>query len=103
MIVETRKTANGTEYWDTELKKSVFVPAGKKPDFEITVDPPSMLSEPDGLNPGIGIVDESEIYLEDMTPKQLRAYAAELKIEIPSHVKKKDDIINLLSEPDEVL
>jgi hypothetical protein len=38
MKVQTRVTAQGTEYWDAKEKKVLFVPAGEKPDFEVTED-----------------------------------------------------------------
>lgn len=43
MITETRKTAAGTEYWDTVAKKTLFVPTGKEPHFEVTENPNSMI------------------------------------------------------------
>lgn len=105
MIVETRKTASGTEYWDNKEKKVLFVPAGKEPSFEVTDNPKSMLL---GVDLAIGkdktiingnpVDPDDEVNIKDMTVKQLRAYAAELEIEIPSDVTKKDDIIALLSD-----
>ncbi|QWG81975.1 Rho termination factor N-terminal domain-containing protein [Bacillus mycoides] len=95
MITEIRKTISGTEYWDNEKKKSLFVPTGKVPGFEVTVNPKSMIlgmdlsSEPDKT-----VVT---VPFNDMTVKQLREYAGELSIEIPSDMKKKEDIIELLS------
>ncbi|PFS09623.1 hypothetical protein COK55_27090 [Bacillus cereus] len=96
MITEIRKTVSGTEYWDNKEKRSLFVPTGEEPGFEVTVNPESMIlgmdlsSEPDKT-----VV--STVSLEDMTVKQLREYADELGVEIPSDVKKKEDIIELLS------
>ena len=49
MNVETRKSAAATEYWDAKEKRVRFVSAGKKPDFEVTENPKSMiLKENDG-------------------------------------------------------
>ncbi|WP_048942600.1 hypothetical protein [Enterococcus faecalis] len=45
MRVLTRSSASGTEYWDTEEKRNVFVPKGQEPDFEVTENPESMLSK----------------------------------------------------------
>ncbi|MBJ7985830.1 Rho termination factor N-terminal domain-containing protein [Bacillus cereus] len=96
MKVETRKTVSGTEYWDLKEKRSLFVPVDEEPGFEVTENPESMIlgmdlsSEPDKT-----VV--STVSLEDMTVKQLREYAGELDIEIPADVKKKEDIIELLS------
>lgn len=97
MITEIRKTISGTEYWDNEEKRSLFVPTGQEPGFEVTVNPKSMIlgmdlaSEPDRT-----VVREVPV-LSNMTVKELREYAAELNIEIPSDMKKKEDIIELLS------
>ncbi|PED86305.1 Rho termination factor N-terminal domain-containing protein [Bacillus cereus] len=93
MITEIRKTISGTEYWDNKEKRSLFVPTGEEPGFEVTVNPESMIlgmdlsSEP----------DKTVVNLNGMTVKQLREYADELGIEIPSDIKKKEDIIDLLS------
>ncbi|MGF9853123.1 hypothetical protein ABHN09_16365 [Bacillus paramobilis] len=95
MITEIRKIISGTEYWDNEKKKSLFVPTGEEPGFEVTVNPESMIlgmdlsSEPDTT---VVIVP-----FNDMTVKQLPEYADELGVEIPADVKKKEDIIELLS------
>ncbi|MCM3411474.1 Rho termination factor N-terminal domain-containing protein [Metabacillus litoralis] len=93
MIVETRKTAIGTEYWDAKEKRIRFVPAGVKPDFEVTENPKSMVIGKDNSKD-----DAVTINLEDMTIKELKAYASELEVEIPSDVTKKEDIIKLLSD-----
>nr|WP_242555279.1 hypothetical protein [Bacillus cereus] len=45
MIVETRKTIAGTEYWDTIEKRSLFLLNGKEPGFEVTVNPESMVAD----------------------------------------------------------
>lgn len=95
MKVETRKTAAGTEYWDNEEKRVLFVPAGEKPDFEVTENPESMLNKEEPAPK----TDEAPD-LKDMTVNQLKAYAAELDIEIPADVKNKKDIIALLSADD---
>lgn len=92
MKVLTRTTAQGNEYWDTELKKSLFVPAGQEPSFEVIKNPKSMLGEEDLLPAN----ESDEIYLDDMTVKELRAYAKESNVVIPPDVTKKDDIIKML-------
>ncbi|QHV42542.1 hypothetical protein C1N66_04815 [Bacillus cereus] len=95
MITETRKTISGTEYWDNEKKKSLFVPTGEEPGFEVTVNPESMILGVDSSSePDTTVVT---VPFNDMTVKQLREYADELGIEIPSDIKKKEDIIDLLS------
>ncbi|HGW2851968.1 TPA: hypothetical protein ACNKKE_000057 [Enterococcus faecalis] len=52
MRVLIRSSASGTEYWDTEEKRNVFVPKGQEPDFEVTENPESMLSKEADLHIG---------------------------------------------------
>ncbi len=95
MITEIRKTISGTEYWDNEQKKSLFVPNGEEPGFEVVVNPESMILGVDlSSKPDTTVVT---VPFNDMTVKQLREYADELGIEIPADVKKKEDVIELLS------
>ncbi|MEB9611469.1 Rho termination factor N-terminal domain-containing protein [Bacillus cereus] len=95
MITEIRKTISGTEYWDNKEKRSLFVPTGEEPGFEVTVNPKSMILGVDlSSKPDTTVVT---VPFNDMTVKQLREYADELGIEIPSDIKKKEDIIELLS------
>lgn len=97
MITEIRKTISGTEYWDNKEKRSLFVPTGEEPGFEVTVNPESMLMGVD-LVSGKDMPVFSEVpVFSNMTVKELREYADELGIEIPADVKKKEDIIELLS------
>lgn len=95
-MTEIRKTISGTEYWDSKEKRSLFVPTGEEPGFEVTVNPESMILGMDLSSEPVKTV-VSTASLEDMTVKQLREYADELSIEIPVDVKKKEDIIELLS------
>lgn len=131
MRVLIRSSASGTEYWDAEEKRNVFVPKGKEPDFEVTENPESMLiKEADlhvsGLPITIGNVtvdtdgikgerllttasaddeeqdelvpsDES-VVLEEMNVKELREYAKRKGIEIPSAVRAKGEILNIIKE-----
>ncbi|MED0902489.1 hypothetical protein [Bacillus nitratireducens] len=95
MITETRKTISGAEYWDAKEKRSLFVPTGEEPGFEVTENPESMIT-------GVGLSSELDttvvtVPFDAMTVKQLREYADELGVEIPADVKKKEDIIELLS------
>ncbi|MGX5596016.1 Rho termination factor N-terminal domain-containing protein [Bacillus cereus] len=95
MITEIRKTISGTEYWDNKEKRSLFVPTGEEPGFGVTVNPESMILGMDlSSKPDTTVVT---VPFNDMTVKQLREYADELGIEIPSNIKKKEDIIELLS------
>ncbi|MED1637493.1 hypothetical protein P4V01_11080 [Bacillus thuringiensis] len=104
MITETRKTISGTEYWDNEQKKSLFVPTGEVPGFEVTVNPESMIADKGFATGGYLTKDTlaigeagTELILSNKTIKELREYADGLGIEIPSDIKKKEDIIELLS------
>ncbi|MEB8859741.1 Rho termination factor N-terminal domain-containing protein [Bacillus cereus] len=104
MITEIRKTISGTEYWDNEQKKSLFVPTGEEPGFEVTVNPESMIADKGFATGGYLTKDKleigesgTELILSNKTIKELREYADELGIEIPSDMKKKEDIIELLS------
>ncbi|WP_420973642.1 Rho termination factor N-terminal domain-containing protein [Bacillus thuringiensis] len=104
MIIEVRKTISGTEYWDNEQKKSLFVPTGEVPGFEVTVNPESMIADKGFATGGYLTKDKlvigesgTECILSNKTVKELREHADELGIEIPADVKKKEDIIELLS------
>lgn len=96
MKVEMRKTISGTEYWDTKDKKTLFVPAGEKPKFEVTEDPKSMIHQEDDKK-----VVEPETDINKMTVPQLKEYAAANEIEIPADITKKDDIVNYLTADSE--
>ncbi|MED2917042.1 hypothetical protein P4324_04850 [Bacillus thuringiensis] len=93
MITEIRKTISGTEYWDNKEKRSLFVPTGEEPGFEVTKNPKSMIAK----FADDKVIDVKVIELDDMTVKELRDYAASINVEIPADVKKKEDIIKLLS------
>ncbi|MEY8307725.1 hypothetical protein AAK913_14110 [Enterococcus faecium] len=120
-----RSSITGTEYWDSEKKKTVVVPKGQEPDFEVTEEK-GILS--DGENfltiNGEPIIDSNEILdsgentatdydgneatndqsaeetdeLDNMTAKELRAYAKKHRIDIPGAIRAKGDIINLIRE-----
>ncbi|HDR8152825.1 TPA: hypothetical protein QC057_001748 [Bacillus cereus] len=93
MITEIRKTISGTEYWDNKEKRSLFVPTGEEPGFEVTVNPKSMIAK----FADDKVIDVKVIELDDMTVKELRDHAASINVEIPADVKKREDIIKLLS------
>ncbi|MFV5912479.1 hypothetical protein [Bacillus cereus] len=93
MITEIRKTISGTEYWDNKEKRSLFVPTGEEPGFEVTVNPKSMIAK----FADDKVIDVKVTELGDMTVKELRDHAASINVEIPADVKKKEDIIKLLS------
>ncbi|QCX14199.1 hypothetical protein [Enterococcus faecalis] len=131
MRVLIRSSASGTEYWDTEEKRNVFVPKGQEPEFEVTENPESMLiKEADlyvgGLPITVGNVtvdtdgikgerllttastdeeqdeivpsDDESVVLEEMSVKELREYAKRKDIEIPSAVRVKGEILNIIKE-----
>ncbi|EIQ7101486.1 Rho termination factor N-terminal domain-containing protein [Enterococcus faecalis] len=131
MRVLIRSSASGTEYWDTEEKRNVFVPKGQEPDFEVTENPESMLSKEADLHVGglpitVGNVtvdtdgikgerllttasadeeqdeivpsDDESVVLEEMSVKELREYAKRNDIEIPSAVRVKAEILNIIKE-----
>lgn len=135
MIVQIRQNIAGTEYWDTEKKKSIFVPKGQQPDFKVEDNPKSMITSEDdkvivsnsseGLiitgkskaealdsagntkddldgepinEPDNESIAEEPSELDGMTIKQLREYAKEKNITIPSALKTKGDIIALISD-----
>ncbi|WP_416141145.1 hypothetical protein ACM1TL_14555 [Lysinibacillus capsici] len=93
MKVPIRTTANGTEYWDSEAKKVLFVPAGMRPSFEVTEKPESMLYVE--VKP---LTDAPLFSLEGMTATQLREYAEENNIDVPGNLKKVDAIREYIEE-----
>lgn len=112
MRVEIRTTGQGTEYWDNIEKRTIFVPTGKKPNFEVTKNPKSMVAkketadskekivdEDKNVNDALGVNDgEKDYQLMEMTVKDLKKLAADNEIEIPKDVTKKEDIANYIFE-----
>lgn len=103
MIVQTRKTVTGTEYWDAENKKVIVVPNGQKPPFEVVENPDSMIL---GVDLAVGkdktvinnnIVDTVD-NLDGMDADQLLAYAKENNIDVPGNMKKEDTIRGHIKE-----
>ncbi|MED4701624.1 hypothetical protein P9436_21535 [Lysinibacillus capsici] len=95
MKVPIRTTANGTEYWDSEAKKVLFVPAGMMPSFEVTESPTTMLHKGETVKP---LTDAPLFNLDGMTATQLREYAEENNIEVPGNLKKPDTIREYIEE-----
>ncbi|MFV0914659.1 Rho termination factor N-terminal domain-containing protein [Enterococcus faecium] len=58
-IIKIRTSITGTEYWDSEKKKTVVVPKGQEPDFEVTENPKSMIT-PEG-DKVVAVLDHSAI------------------------------------------
>ncbi|MEK4247606.1 hypothetical protein MKZ20_20220 [Psychrobacillus sp. FSL K6-2684] len=98
MKVEIRKTAAGTEYWDNVEKRTVFVPKGNKPDFEVNENPTTMLVGADFAKDKDVKVDNSDINLDQMNAEQLRDFAKQNNIEIPFNVKKTETILKHIEE-----
>lgn len=124
-MIQIRTSITGTEYWDSEKKKTVVVPKGQEPDFEATEEK-GILSEGKTF---VAINDEritnsSEILdsdgntaadfdrdeaakdqsaeetdeLDNMTAKELRAYAKKHGIDIPGAIRAKGDILKFIRE-----
>jgi hypothetical protein len=92
MNVEVRKSAQGTEYWDTKAKKVRFVPAGKEPGFEVEKERKSK----EGLKP---VEVEGEVTdLNSLNAEQLLAYAKDNDIDVPGNMKKEETIRNHIAE-----
>ncbi|MHB9652319.1 hypothetical protein ACX92S_11675 [Enterococcus faecalis] len=125
MRVLIRSSASGKEYWDTEKKRNVFVPKGKEPDFEFSDESVSMIDnkiisvdKSEGNDQTVVVVAEKqddgalqvnsidvvsdgyeeEVLLEEMSVKELREYAKRNDIEIPSAVRVKAEILNIIKE-----
>ncbi|MDA1973146.1 hypothetical protein PDL13_20820 [Bacillus cereus] len=100
MITEIRKTISGTEYWDNEEKRSLFVPTGEEPEFEVTVKPESMLfKHADNKIVDLEIIDtKTEINLDDMNAAQLLSFAKDNGIDVSAKLKKEETIRNYIVE-----
>ncbi|MBY7111389.1 hypothetical protein ILT06_10750 [Bacillus sp. 17RED48] len=100
MITEIRKTISGTEYWDNKEKRSLFVPTGEEPGFEVTVNPESMIiKHADNKVVGVEVIDtDTEINLDDMNAEELLSFAKENDIEVPGKLKKEETIRNHIVE-----
>lgn len=60
MKVLVRKSVAGAEYWDTKEKRSIFVPKGMDPDFEVTANPKSMIT-PESQKVPATVINANEI------------------------------------------
>ncbi|TBX35721.1 hypothetical protein EUZ95_01550 [Enterococcus durans] len=120
-----RSSITGTEYWDSEKKKTVVVPKGQEPDFEATEEKGILIDDGSFMTiKGEPITNSNEVLdsdgnttndldgdevtndqsveeadkLDNMTAKELRAYAKKHGIDIPGAIRAKGDIINLIRE-----
>ncbi|ASN69177.1 hypothetical protein 7F23_64 [uncultured Caudovirales phage] len=103
MIVLTRKTVTGTEYWDAKNKKVIVVPNGQKPDFELAENPNSMIHAVDlAIGKDKTVINNKLVdtvdNLDEMDAEQLLVYAKENNIEVPGNIKKADTIRNHIKE-----
>lgn len=95
MHVFIRTTANGNEYWDKVGKRTVFVPAGVNPEFDVVENPKAILNKGDAkvLNQVSNAkLKEEVVDLYTMGDEQLRAYALEKGVELPANIKKEESI-----------
>ncbi|AUB52997.1 hypothetical protein GUI51_09475 [Enterococcus mundtii] len=124
-MTKIRTSITGTEYWDSEKKKTVVVPKGQEPNFEVTeekgilsdgktflsvngelIASSSEILDSDGNT--VADFDEDEVTndqsnektdeLDNMTAKELRAYAKKHGIDIPGAIRAKGDILNIIRE-----
>lgn len=91
MKVLIRSTTNGNEYWDNIAKKTIFVPAGVEPPFEVTENPETMIADKVVVSKVIVPLDLNP-NLESMNNEQLRAFAEQNNIELPANIKKDESI-----------
>lgn len=128
MRVLIRSSASGTEYWDSEKKKTVVVPKGQEPKFDTSEQTDMTVVAKTIVGDDVLFKSGEEIHLsgeeldsdgnsaadfdgekltddqsdgdtdelEDMTAKELRAYAKKHGIDIPGAVRAKGDIIHLI-------
>lgn len=123
-MTKIRTSITGTEYWDSEKKKTVVIPKGQEPNFEVTeekgissdsktfvaVNGELIANRNENLDSENITVDfdEDEVTndqtvevtdeLDNMTAKELRAYAKKHGIDIPGAIRTKGDILNLIRE-----
>ena len=102
MKTKIRETISGTEYWDSKEMKTISVPKGEEPDFDLTDSLENQKEKPgDDLESkepdNLQNQDDNKIDLKSMTIEELKKYAKDHDVEIPNDVKKKLDIIELLS------
>ena len=124
-MIKIRTSITGTEYWDSEKKKTIVVPKGQEPDFEATEEKGilsdgktfvavngELIANRDEILDSDGNTandfDRDEVTnaqsveetdeLDNMTAKELRAYAKKHSIDIPGAIRAKGDILNLIRE-----
>ncbi|OAK72674.1 hypothetical protein [Lederbergia galactosidilytica] len=99
MKVLIRKTLTGAEYWDTKAKRTLFVPKGEKPDFQVADSVDSMIGGGESPHTHKMIFpDPIGNDLDEMNADQLRAFAKDNDIELPFNVKKEETIRKRIQE-----
>ncbi|VTX80247.1 Uncharacterised protein [Enterococcus hirae] len=130
VMKKIRSSITGTEYWDSEKKKTVVVPNGQEPNFDTSEQSDKTVVAKAIVSDGVLFKGDEEIHLsgeeldsdgnttadfgegevtndqtveeadelDDMTAKELRAYAKKHRIDIPGAIRAKGDIINLIRE-----
>lgn len=92
MLKKIRTTISGDEYWDSKLKKTIFVPFGQKVPNEESDEETG-----DSKNEGVEENQEGHEDISGFTIPKLKEYAADKGIEIPKEITKRDDILEFLS------
>lgn len=94
MRVQIRKTLSGIEYWDTDEKRTVFVPHGMQPDFEVTIEPKSLIGKAatELVLDEVHQFESDEIEIEDDNYSMIKS----------EHVVIDDDIDKMLADEDEI-
>lgn len=130
VLKKIRSSITGTEYWDSEKKKTVVVPKGQEPNFDTSEQSDKTVVAKAIVGDGVLFKGDEEIHLsgeeldsdgnttadfgegevtndqtveetnelENMTAKELRAYAKKHGIDIPGAIRAKGDILNLIRE-----
>ena len=60
MRTPIRKTIAGTEYWDTVEKRTILIPHGETPDFEVVENPKSLIEKKTVKVIEEEVIDETE-------------------------------------------
>ncbi|MFS1046745.1 hypothetical protein [Enterococcus faecium] len=125
-----RSSITGTEYWDSEKKKTVVVPKGQEPKFDTSEQTDMTVVTKTIVGDGVLFKNSEEIHLsgealdndgntaadfdgdeatndqsaeetdelDNMTAKELRAYAKKHGIDIPGAIRAKGDILKFIRE-----
>ncbi|EMF0421027.1 hypothetical protein IL099_001935 [Enterococcus hirae] len=130
VMKKIRSSITGTEYWDSEKKKTVVVPKGQEPNFDTSEQSDKTVVAKAIVGDGVLFKGDEEIHLsgeeldsdgnttadfgegevtndqtveetnelENMTAKELRAYAKKHGIDIPGAIRAKGDILKFIRE-----